>query len=163
MGLTTPYQFFNSIVILGKLPVGKGIILIKLTILHDGQFWVGVLEWEHKGRFKAARYLFGTEPREAEILEFVKHRMMQVAERVSGSIPIEQRVERKVNPKRIIREAQKELQSRSMTSKAQQALKEDLDLRKKEVVIESKERKEEKIAYKREIARQKAKEKHKGR
>lgn len=141
----------------------EGTILIKLTVLYDEQYWIGVMEWEENGRFKAARHIFGMEPKDAEVISFINDTMMGITERVYASIPVEERKERKVNPKRIIREAQKELASRSITSKAQEALKEDLELRKKVKVVESKERREERIAYKREIARQKAKAKHKGR
>nr|WP_172423828.1 YjdF family protein [Paenibacillus larvae] len=136
---------------------------MKLTVLYDGQFWIGVIEWEEGARFKAGRYIFGAEPKDEEVLEFVNQHMMKLVEQITASIPIEQRVEFKVNPKRMIRETKKETSTRNVSSKAQQAMKEELELRKKQRIVESKERREEINAYKREVARQKAKAKHRGR
>jgi hypothetical protein len=42
-------------------------IQMKLTIYHDGQYWVGVVEEQDQGKLKAARYIFGTEPKDEEI------------------------------------------------------------------------------------------------
>jgi len=36
---------------------------MKLTIYHDGQFWVGVVEVERDGKLKAWRRVFGSEPK----------------------------------------------------------------------------------------------------
>lgn len=74
--------------------------------------------------------------------------MMKLVEQITASIPIEQRVEFKVNPKRMIRETKKETSTCNVSSKAQQAMKEELELRKKQRIVESKERREEINAYK---------------
>ncbi len=43
-----------------------------LTVLHDGQFWVGICEHAEAGRYGACRVVFGaTEPTDTEILAFV--------------------------------------------------------------------------------------------
>ncbi|AHD07464.1 hypothetical protein ERIC2_c37530 [Paenibacillus larvae subsp. larvae DSM 25430] len=81
-------------------------------------------------------------------MEFVNQHMMKLVEQITASIPIEQRVEFKVNPKRMIRETKKETSTRNVSSKAQQAMKEELELRKKQRIVESKERREEINAYK---------------
>ncbi len=39
---------------------------MKLTVYHDGQFWVGVVEEVVNGKLKAGRYLFGSEPKDQE-------------------------------------------------------------------------------------------------
>lgn len=42
-----------------------------LTVYHDGQFWVGLAEHVEDGRYGAARIVFGAEPSDEEILQFV--------------------------------------------------------------------------------------------
>ncbi len=43
-----------------------------LTVLHDGQFCVGICEHAESGRYGACRVVFGaTEPTDTEILAFV--------------------------------------------------------------------------------------------
>ena len=46
---------------------------MKLTVFHDGQYWVGVLEEQFQGKLRAAKYMFGGEPKDEEILQFVCH------------------------------------------------------------------------------------------
>lgn len=42
-----------------------------LTVYHDGQFWVGLAEHVEDGRYGVARFVFGAEPSDEEILQFV--------------------------------------------------------------------------------------------
>ena len=42
-----------------------------LTVFHDGQFWVGLAEHVEDGRYGVARIVFGAEPSNEEILQFV--------------------------------------------------------------------------------------------
>ena len=42
-----------------------------LTVYHDGQFWVGLAEHVEDGRYGVARIVFGAEPSDEEILQFV--------------------------------------------------------------------------------------------
>lgn len=53
-------------------------IVMTLMIYYDGQFWVGVIELHENERLKVYRYVFGTEPSDAEMLEFVNHRLLAV-------------------------------------------------------------------------------------
>ncbi|MCR8979164.1 YjdF family protein [Brevibacillus laterosporus] len=136
---------------------------MKLTVLYDGQFWVGVIEYEEKNKLKAARNLFGAEPKDAEILEFVQKDLRDLLDRATiSSVLTLDKKERRINPKRMIREARKEMNNRGVSTKAEQAIQQDLEKRKKERKVLSKERKEEIATYKREVARSKAKEKHRG-
>lgn len=45
-----------------------------VTLFHDDQFWVGIIEHIEDGKFGVARIVFGTEPSDTEILEFVVSR-----------------------------------------------------------------------------------------
>ena len=42
-----------------------------LAVYHDGQFWVGLAEHVEDGRYGVARIVFGAEPSDEEILQFV--------------------------------------------------------------------------------------------
>ncbi|AKF94458.1 YjdF family protein [Brevibacillus laterosporus] len=136
---------------------------MKLTVLYDGQFWIGITEYEEKNKLKAARNLFGSEPKDTEILEFVQSNLLDLLDRATvSSVSALDKKERRINPKRIIRNARKEMNNRGVSTKAAQAIQQDLEKRKKEKKVLSKERKEEIAAYKREVARRKAKAKHRG-
>lgn len=39
-----------------------------LTVYHDGQFWVGVVEHVENGMLSVARLVFGAEPSNEEVL-----------------------------------------------------------------------------------------------
>lgn len=42
-----------------------------LTLFHDGQFWVGVVERVEDGKLSAAHIVFDAEPSDEEVLQFV--------------------------------------------------------------------------------------------
>lgn len=42
-----------------------------LTVYFDGQFWVGMAELVEKGQLRACRIVFGAEPSNEEVLDFV--------------------------------------------------------------------------------------------
>ncbi|MBP2652190.1 MAG: hypothetical protein H6Q74_3015 [Firmicutes bacterium] len=49
---------------------------MKLTVFYDGQFWVGVLEEVIDEKLKAVRYVFGSEPYDWDVMNFVNQRML---------------------------------------------------------------------------------------
>jgi hypothetical protein len=136
---------------------------MKLTVFFDGQFWVGVIEEENHGKIKASRVLFGSEPKDSEVLDFVKKELLDWINRSKQSVKVEKIVHRKINPKRMAREAAKEMRKTGVNTYAQQALQLEYEARKKEKKMISREKREAMKEYKREIARQKAKAKHRGR
>lgn len=44
------------------------------TVFFEGPFWVGVLELHDKGRLVVARHVFGAEPTNAELRDFMLYR-----------------------------------------------------------------------------------------
>ena len=90
------------------------------TVLFQPPFWVGIAErWETEG-YSAARVVFGPEPTDAQIYQWLErewHRLnfSPVAE---GERPA---AERK-NPKRTQREAQAAIRDRGVSTRAQEAL-----------------------------------------
>ena len=92
-----------------------------LTLFHDGQFWVGVVEHVEDGSLGVARIVFGAEPSNEEVLQFVVSSWEKLSF-VGRKEPDRPKMAR--NPKRRQREAAKELERPAMSTKAQQALSE---------------------------------------
>lgn len=136
---------------------------MKLTILFNGQFWEGVVESNQDGCFKAGRHIFGSEPKDSEVLDFVNHLALKLLEQASSSIEVGMVEEKKLNPKRLARAVSKEMSVRGISTMAQETLQREQELHKKEKKVLSKAEKEEEKEQKRLIARQKAKERHRGR
>ncbi len=135
-----------------------------LTIYYDGQFWVGVIEIQEKGRLKAYRYVFGTEPSDTEVLEFVNYRLYAVITK-STQLGIKEKrgVNKRINPKRLQRQVAKQMKQKGISTQAQEAIKEDIKRRKMEGKKLKKQRDADFKQKQWEIKKQKAKKKHKGR
>ncbi|NOU87514.1 DUF2992 family protein [Paenibacillus sp. LMG 31460] len=136
---------------------------MKLTVFFEDPFWVGVVEEERNGKLRAIRYVFGSEPRDAEVMDFVQIGMLSWMELARQTAEVKPVSERRFNPKRLSRIVAKEMKQRGASSAAQEAIKLDLDLRKQVRKIQSREQKEALKELKRDIARMKAKAKHRGR
>ena len=100
-----------------------------LTVYHDGQFWVGLAEHVQDGRYGVARIVFGAEPSDGEILQFVVGKWEKLS--FFGGEPTEASKPAR-NPKRRAREAAKALKRPAMSTKAQQALVEQREALKRE-------------------------------
>ena len=93
------------------------------TVYFDGQFWVGLLESEDEGGLVVARHVFGSEPNNGELLDFMlndfaKLRRLATPLRSQGTAVAP--TSRVLNPKRAQREALRE-QSRPVSTRAQAA------------------------------------------
>lgn len=134
---------------------------MKLTIYFDGSFWCGLVEAEFDGHYQAIRYVFGPEPKDADIFAFIATRLPHLLEQ-SGTVSAKKRPEKKVNPKRMQRLINREKRQPVISTKAQQAIS---DLR-AEAKSESKvQRRQKKIADAKARFQQrqvKKREKHKG-
>lgn len=136
---------------------------MKLTVFYDGQFWVGIIEIVEGNTFKAGKYLFGNEPNDTEILDFVNNKLLDFLATLFFGISVEDtKPPLKMNPKRLAREVAKGMKKNGVSTVAQEAMKHDLETRKKEKKISSRKMREEEKERKREIARKKAKAKHRG-
>ena len=130
-----------------------------LTVYHDGQFWVGLAEHVEDGRYGAARIVFGAEPSDEEILRFVVNKWAKLS--FFGDEPAEASKPAK-NPKRRSREAAKALKQPAMGTKAQQALANQRETVKRELVRARKQRHAEKADARFEQRKLKRKQKHRG-
>ncbi|MEK3915155.1 YjdF family protein [Paenibacillus sp. FSL H7-0331] len=137
---------------------------MKLTVYFDDQLklWVGLIEAEEHNQLKACRHLFGREPKEAEILEFIQFQMLPLLSTTTRSIDVKPRREGYTNPKRLARLAARELSQRGGSTYAQQVIQMEYEHRKVERQSRARERREELQAHKYELRTQKAKLKHRG-
>lgn len=91
----------------------------KLTLYHDGQFWVALCEHADERGYGACRHVFGAEPSDQEVLRFVCEQWHLLA----FSAPVDVMPKSPAsNPKRRQREAAQELAASPASTKAQQAL-----------------------------------------
>lgn len=138
---------------------------IKLTILFNEPFWIGVFEKSKGKEYEVCKVTFGAEPKDAEVYDFIlknynrlKFKLFELKDDESKTL---YKV-KKENPKRVQRMIRKETQNKGIGTKAQIALKAQHEENKLEHKKKSKEQKEleEKRLY--EIKKNKRKEKHKG-
>ena len=115
----------------------------KLTVYFEEPFWVGIFERIEDGKLSVAKVTFGAEPKDYEVQEYIQKcyfslKFSPVVETVVKDI--------KRNPKRMQREAKKQMLETGIGTKSQQALK-------------RKEAEEQRMF---ELKRRKKREKHKG-
>lgn len=93
-----------------------------LTVYHDGQFWVGVVEHVEDGMLSVARMVFGAEPSNEEVYTWVIGHWSSL--RLSAEAePVGPRVGRLPgNPKRRAREAAKAMRQHGSSTASQLAL-----------------------------------------
>ena len=130
-----------------------------LTVYHDGQFWVGLAEHVEGGRYGVARIVFGAEPSDEEILQFITGRWEKLS--FFGGKPAEASKPAK-NPKRRAREAAKTLKQPAMSTKAQQALAAQREAMKRESAHARSQRRADEAEARFEQRKLKRKQKHRG-
>jgi hypothetical protein len=132
----------------------------KLTVYFEDPFWVGVFEREDETGYCVSRVVFGPEPTDAELYAYIQ----QEYANLNFGEPIQNQVKivRKKNFKRMQREVRKEVYEEGVGTKAQQAMKLNMALNKKERQVKSREELEREKALKFEMRQEKKKEKHRG-
>ena len=129
-----------------------------LTVFFEGPFWVGVFERVEDGKLSVCRVVFGSEPRDYEVWEFVLKNYYSL--KFSPAAPVAVR-DGKV--KRRQREAGKQTMQAGIGTKSQQALQLQREERKTERRQVGREQKEAEKQRMFELKQQKRKEKHRGR
>ncbi|WP_436861069.1 YjdF family protein [Staphylococcus caeli] len=134
---------------------------MQLSIFHDGQFFIGIVEFKVGNKSKFVKYTFGTEPDDGVVWLFIENDLLELITNTKTSVRTKHQ-KRKINPKRLQRQVAKEQKVPKDLTKAQEALKKEQALKKKQSKQKSKLQKEVFNERKRRIKRQKAKAKHKG-
>jgi len=115
-----------------------GKVIVRLTVLFEEPFWVGVFERTEDNRLSACKVTFGAEPRDYEVQEFIlKHYSeLRYSPAVSAAV-----TEVKYNPKRMQREVNRQIHSTGIGTKSQQALSMQREQNKQERRVRSREEK----------------------
>ncbi|HSX26736.1 MAG TPA: YjdF family protein [Chlamydiales bacterium] len=138
-------------------------VTIKATILFEGPFWVGLFERTDKEGYAVARWIFGGEPADGEVYEFVhqNYRELKFGEPREFKLEI-----KRMNPKRVQREVRREMERAKESTKpsthAQDYMREELEKNKKERKLLSRQEKEARKEAQFNLKQKKRKEKHRG-
>jgi len=136
---------------------------MSLTIYHDAQFWVGIIEVVEDGKLRAFRYVFGAEPKDTEILDFIYYKLLNIINQsVHSGLDVKRKSNKKINPKRLQRQVAKQINKVGVSTKAQEAMKQEYEEKKKSKKKRAKQYREELKDQKYLMKKQKAKAKHKG-
>lgn len=135
-----------------------------LTLYYDGQFWVGLIEHVEDGAYGVARIVFGAEPSDEEILQFILRRWHKLTFFEGENDPSGTCSPSKLakNPKRRQREVEKALNRPALSTKAQQTLAEQQEARKAKSAQMRKLQREAEKLYRFQQRTEKHKQKHRG-
>lgn len=131
----------------------------KLTVYFEEPFWVGIFERIEDGKLSVAKVTFGAEPKDYEVQEYVQKYYFSLKFSPAVDTVVK---DIKRNPKRMQREAKKQMQEIGIGTKSQQALKLQQEQNKQEHKLRSQEKKEAEKLRMFELKQQKKREKHKG-
>ena len=131
----------------------------KLTVYFEEPFWVGVFERIEDGKLSVAKVTFGAEPKDYEVQEYIRkyYSSLKFSPAVDTVVK-----DIKRNPKRMQREAKKQIQEAGIGTKSQQALKLQQEQNKQERKVRSREKKEADELRMFELKQQKKREKLRG-
>lgn len=131
-----------------------------LQVFFQDPFWVGILERVSGGKLEVCKITFGAEPKDYDVWMLVlgKYYELRFSPAVEATVK-----ERPSNPKRMQREARKQIDNAGMGTKSQQALQLQHEQAKLQRKIRSRQQKEEEAQHLFELKQQKRKEKHRGR
>jgi hypothetical protein len=138
------------------------------TVFFEDPFWVGVLEVADEQGVRAARHVFGAEPGAQELYAFGfsrdYDRLVRRAEAAPPALPARgPGPARPVSPKRAARLAAREQAAIRPSTAAQAAVKAALEQSKTQRRAQSRAQREDEEARRRDLARAKAKARHRGR
>lgn len=134
-------------------------VIGKLTVFFEEPFLVGVFERYENGKLSVAKVTFGAEPKDNEVCKFILEHYydLKFSKAVEATAP-----KTKKNPKRVQRDAKKQMQETGIGTKSQQALKMQQEQNKQQRKEKSREQKQLDAERMYELKQQKKREKHRG-
>lgn len=124
---------------------------IKATIFFEKQFWIGTFERTDKEGFSIARHIFGGEPSDTEIHQFVLDHYQELKFGEPKEITVEIK---RVNPKKLQRAMQKFKEASKPSSLAQNYMRAEVEkqkkIKKRMTIVEKSGSKRSSILFKRE-------------
>ncbi len=137
-----------------------GEVQVKLTVLFEAPFWIGLFERYEDGKLSVSKVTFGAEPKDYDVYEFVLKHYFSL--KFSPAVAAVVR-ETRTNPKRMQRDIKKAVGNTGIGTKSQQALKLQQEQNKQERKVKSREQKLAEAERRFNLKQQKKKEKHRGR
>lgn len=134
--------------------------MVKLTVLFEDPFWIGIFERISNGKLTVCKVTFGAEPKDNEICEYILKNYYRIRFSPTVQIGVKKSAS---NPKRLQKNVKKQLQNTGIGTKSQQALnllREEMKTERKQISKEMKEADKERMF---ELKQKKRKEKHRGR
>ncbi|MBR6090848.1 MAG: YjdF family protein [Anaerolineaceae bacterium] len=130
-----------------------------LTVFFEDPFWVGVFERQTEGKLSVCKVTFGAEPKDGEVLAFILEHYYELpfSPAVKGET-----LRLADNPKRRLREARKQMESSGISTRSQEALRLQREMRKTERRELSREQREAEAERLFALKQEKRKEKKKG-
>ncbi len=137
---------------------------IQATIFFDKRYWVGTFERTDQEGYAVARHIFGGEPTDPEVYEFVltHYQKLRFGEPKEFTLEI-----KRMNPKRVQREVRREMERVKETTKpstfAQDYMREELEKKKLQKKQQSSEEKQGRKDKQFAMRQKKKKQKQRGR
>ncbi|MEU0559543.1 YjdF family protein [Dactylosporangium sp. NPDC006015] len=135
-----------------------------MTVFFDNPFWVAVLEVRDPEGVRATRHVFGGEPTDAELYQFLLRHGGALLDRAGRSAAVAGQPAQPParSPKRLARDAAREAQAARPSTAAQEAVRKELELRKQASTQRGREAKEAHAEHRRDARRAKARDRHRG-
>ena len=111
----------------------------KITVFFEDPFWVAVFERIENDKLSVAKVTFGAEPKDYEIQKYIQKYYLGLKFSPAVETVVK---EIKRNPKRMQREAKKQIREIGIGTKSQQALKSQQEQNKRERKVISREKRE---------------------
>ena len=124
-------------------------VTVKLTVFFEHPFWVGVFERVEENRCSVCRVVFGSQPKDYEVYEFVLQQYRHLRFSTGEAVEVK-------------REKRKESKQIGISSKSQIALQQQREEMKLERRVESKQQRELEKKRKFQLKQEKRKQKHRG-
>lgn len=130
-----------------------------LQVFFEDPFWVGVFQRRERGTLSVSKVTFGAEPRDAQVYELIcrEYSRLTFSPPVAGEARAAAR-----NPKRIQREARRQMEQAGIGTKSQQALQLQREQWKTERRQQSREEREAETRRRFALRQQKKRDKHRG-
>lgn len=135
-------------------------VVSSITVLFEAPFWIAIYERQVGSKYEACKITFGAEPKDYEVYEYLLKNYESL--KFSPAIKTKVLADKSVNPKRMQRLVNKQLNNIGVGTKAQQAFKLMQEQSKQTRKASSRQKREEEKERRFELKSAKRKEKHKG-
>lgn len=136
---------------------------VKLTVLFEQTFWIGIFSVDYDGYYKVGKHIFGSEPKDCEIYDLILKEYYNINfSRTFEDTLDHKNSEKKMNPKRLQRMVKKEVKEIGIGTKSQIAINAEREAHKMEKKVFNRKKMEEQKRLEYEKKQEKKKQKKRG-